>query len=268
MNHAHLDRLADSLADMLCKRAGITHEAYFAVLFKALAPWERRYKAMLSRIWGEERRIILANLKKLKPKAHDVKGDSLVDSILYPKRKFIEQLAAETRTILLALVEAEGTRVLDMLELGVEFDVTNPNVTRWLNDYTPKFSEALEQVNTDKLRATLTEGMEAGETIPELMARVNETYDSFDRYRAEIIARSETSRASNEAALESYRQSGVVQRKVWMTAPDCCDICAELDGQVVALEGEFFSSDYDVEGEGQMPPRHPNCRCTVAADID
>ena len=265
MHPSHLSRIADSLADLICKRVGISHEAYFSVLFKALAPWERRYKAMLRGIWAEERRIVLANLKRLQPKGYEAKGDSLIDSILYPKKKFIDLLSGETQTLLLALVETEGTRVLDMLDLDMAFDVTNPNVTAWLDKYVPTFSENLEKVNTDLLRKTLTEGMNAGETIPELMARVSETFGQFDRYRAEIIARTETSRASNEAALESYRQSGVVERKVWMTAPDCCDLCAELDGTVVALEDEFFKDDYS---DGDGPPLHPNCRCAIAADID
>ena len=266
MNHAHLSRLADGLADILAKRMGLTHEAYFSVLFKALAPWERRYKAMLRSVWSQERRIIIANLKRLQPKGLALaKGDSLIDSILYPKKKFIDMLTGETKTLLVALLETEGTRVLEVLDLDMAFDVTNPNVTRWLDSYTPVFSENLEKVNTDLLRTTLTEGMNAGETIPELMARVNGTFEQFDRYRAEIIARSETSRAANEAALDAYRQSGVVERKVWMTAPDCCDICAALDGKVVALEDTYFDDDY---GDGEGPPLHPNCRCAVAADID
>ena len=255
MNSAHLSRLADAIADVICAWKGITHEVWFAVLFKALAPWERKYKAMLARVWDEERRIVIANLKKLK--AHHGKApDNLIDSILYPKKKFIEVLSKETASILVGLIEAEGTRVLDVLDLDMAFDVTNPNVTRWIADYAPKFSDALEKVNTDLLRTTLAEGMEAGETIPELMARVNSTFAEFDRYRAEMIARSETSRASNQAALESYRQSGVVTRKVWMVAPDCCDICAALDGKVVGIDEEFFDDDY---GDGSGPPLHPNC---------
>ncbi len=66
MKAEHLSRMAGSLADLICKRVGITHEVYFDVLFKALAPWERRYKSMLARVWDQERRIVLANLKKLK----------------------------------------------------------------------------------------------------------------------------------------------------------------------------------------------------------
>lgn len=259
MNQAERLCVAAALADILAKRAGISHDVYFTVLFKALAPWERKWRDMLARVWDEERRIIIRNLKRLQPKGLAVKGDSLIDSILYPKKRFVELISAETKALLVALIENEGTRVLDILDLDMAFDVTNPNVTRWIADYAPKFSEELEAVNVEKLRAALTEGMEAGESIPELMARVNETYDTFDRYRAEMIARSETSRAANEAALDAYRQSGVVTRKVWMTAPDCCDECAALDGTVIGIEDKFFESDYDVEGNGDGPPLHPNC---------
>jgi hypothetical protein len=65
--------------------------------------------------------------------------------------------------------------------------------------------------------------------------------------------------------MEAYEQSGVVEQKQWLTAPDCCDRCAELDGKVVGLEEEFFDDDY---GDGTEPPLHPNCRCAVAAYIE
>ena len=249
------------------------------MLFKALAPWERRYETMLRGVWDEERRIVIANLRKLTPKAQAAKDSSLIDSILYPVRRFVESLSAKTKTLLTALIEAEGVRILDMLDLGLTFDVTNPYVSGFIEQYAYRFSESLEDVNVALLRQTLSEGMAAGETIPQLMARVNETYDTFNKYRAEMIARTETSRAANQAALEGYRQSGVVTRKIWLTAPGCCDWCAELDGHVVALEENFYnegdtatSADgramYVDYGDIDAPPLHPNCRCSVAADID
>jgi hypothetical protein len=48
----------------------------------------------------------------------------------------------------------------------------------------------------------------------------------------------------------------VVEQKQWLTAPDCCDICAKMDGDVVGLEDTFFDDDY---GDGMSPPLHPNC---------
>jgi SPP1 gp7 family putative phage head morphogenesis protein len=268
------DRIADALADCLlaqCScghshaRARIPRANYFAVYEKALAPWIARFRSMLTRIWDEERRIILANLKKLK--GWRGKGpDSLIDSILYPKRRFVDMLDEEARTFFLALMLDEGTRRLEELDLDVAFDIADPNVRQWVDNYTPKFSEELEQVNTDTLRSTLNEGLEAGEGIPQLAARVNDTFETFNKYRAEVIARTETIRASNQAALESYRQSGVVEKKAWLASPESCEICQELEaGEPIALDATFFEDGYS---DGQGPPRHPNCSCAVTAHIE
>ena len=278
--HSHIDAIADAVIHSVCHaeveahlRAGvlahsgqrssrISHAVYFAVLFKRLAPYERRWKTMLWKIWAEEQAIILANLKKLK-KAQRRKGFS--DNVMYPQAPFKEKLSKETKKILTVMLADLGQEKLDDLDLGMAFDVTNPNVKRWLTDYSFKFSEELEAVNSERLRRILDEGMAAGKSIPELMAEVKKCFDSMDRYRAEIISRTETSRASNKAAMEAYRQSGVVEKKQWLTAPDCCEICAELDGKIVALDDTFFDDDY---GDGAEPPRHVSCRCSIAPIVE
>ena len=72
--------------------------------------------------------------------------------------------------------------------------------------------------------------------------------------------------ASNQGALEAYRQSGVVERKEWLTARDdrVRDGHAEADGQIVPLEAPFL-----VMGESIMTPGQGsaavsvNCRCVI-----
>jgi len=238
------------------------HDEFFDTLFKALAPYEREIKAMLHRIWDEERRIILANLKKLK-KAH-VRKDT-IDDILYPKNEFIKKLSKETKALYLQLIKERGQYYLSQFKPEIAFDVTNPRVVEWLDSYIPEFSKNLEAVNASDITKVLSEGMKAGETIPELMARINETFETWDRYRAEIISRTESSRASNQAWLEGAKQSWVVEKKVWLAAPGCCEECDILDGTVVELDGDFFEADY---GTGDSPPLHPNCRCSIAAEIE
>jgi SPP1 gp7 family putative phage head morphogenesis protein len=181
---------------------------------------------------------------------------------MYPASQFKNRLSKETKKLLTAMMADLGQDKLDELDIATAFEVTNPHVKKWIEDYVFKFSENLEAVNTEKLRRILEEGFESGKSIPEIMTGVKECFDSWDIYRAEIISRTETSRASNEAAIEAYRQSGVVEQKQWLTAPDCCDICADLDGDVVAIDESFFDDDY---GDGMAPPKHPSCRCSVVA---
>jgi len=273
----HIDSIADALIHAVCAdeaahmirtrltldaKAAVAHATYFDVLFKRLGPYERRWKSMLRSLWADEMAIILANLKKLKG-AKARKG--LADNILYAQTPFRNRLSKETRALLQTMLADLGQDKLDELDMHIAFEVSNPHVQEWLKDYSFKFSENLEAVSSDRLRTILEAGMEAGRGIPELMHDVREAFDFMNRYRAEIISRTETSRASNQAAIEAYEQSGVVEQKQWLTAPDCCDICAELDNEIVPLDDTFFDDDY---GDGTAPPRHPNCRCAVAAYVE
>lgn len=128
------------------------------------------------------------------------------------------------------------------------------------------------------MRAELIAGIEKGETIPELMKRVNTTYESWDKVRAERIARTENIRAANRGALESYRQSGVVKKKVWVTNPGACSWCAPLEGKVVGIDTNFYnigdSVAMEIDGKTrhlyldyediEHPPLHVQCRCDIA----
>lgn len=73
--------------------------------------------------------------------------------------------------------------------------------------------------------------------------------------RAEMLARTEIIRAYHLAAIQEYRNWGVLGIKVraeWRTAGDA-RVCPECG----SLEGKIFTLD-EIEG---MIPLHPNCRC-------
>jgi len=76
------------------------------------------------------------------------------------------------------------------------------------------------------------------------------------RYRAEMIARTETARAMSEGTLEGYAEAHV-ERVRWEAAADACDVCAGMDGTVYNRG----------EGEGLLP-YHPNCRCCFVPETE
>lgn len=257
------------------------HDALFDALFKAINPYEKKFEAMLKRIWDEEKRILVANIKKMK-KAWLQKDK--VDELMYPVSLFEKKLADGTTQLFIGLMDKEGQRVVGVYDFDMIFDVDSPEVQKWLKSYTPRFGKSLEAVNVKVLRAGLAEGINAGEGIPELLRRVYETYNDWGFRRAKKIARTETLRASNKAALETYRQSGVVKKKIWVTYFDArtCPHCERLDGTIISLEKNFFDlgdvSTAKVDGKEQTlkldyeeidgPPLHTQCRCTVSAYIE
>ena len=268
----------------------LKRKVFFEKLFKSLESHEKKIGAMIIGIWEEQRKIIISNLKKMKKTWLE---KDVIDQILYPRKQFEVKITKESKPLFESLMEERGNEEWEKIEtelrkrqkqVDVGFDVTNPEVQSWLNTYTPKFSNSLEAVSTSKLRTQLMQGIGAGEGIPQLTKRINGTYANWNKFRSEAIARSEAIRASNQGALESYRQSGVVKSKVWVTHLDnkTCASCRRLDGKVIALEKTFFNKGDPAEritvGETTQtfkndyedisaPPRHTRCRCSIAANF-
>lgn len=127
----------------------------------------------------------------------------------------------------------------------------------------------LSEKQINELKEVLIEGFDKGQSIRDIRDNIRNRVgvkdlkifhnDEFKRsipkaLREIMIARTETTRASNEGAVMDYRKAGVKYYR-WIaafsdrTCPDC-----------EALNGEIFEI-----GKGNKPPLHVNCRCSVSA---
>lgn len=101
----------------------------------------------------------------------------------------------------------------------------------------------------ESLREGLIECATAGRSSEELtkllMARFNTSYSQSSR-----LAITELAHIQIQSSLDTYKENGIEQVE-WYTAHGCCDGCGELDGK-----------RFDVNSS-ELPPLHPNCRCTV-----
>lgn len=81
--------------------------------------------------------------------------------------------------------------------------------------------------------------------------------------RADAIAKTEVSFALNKAQQLAWEQAvskGYLEgteKRVWLTANGCCDVCTTYNGDKATLEGDFPNGYVH-------PPAHPHCRCTTA----
>ena len=140
-------------------------------------------------------------------------------------------------------------------------------LARYFEIRTFRFATEVAKETNKKLRDHFAEGLQKGESIPQLKGRISSLFDDMAVYRAERIARTESILASNFATEEAYKESGVVEAKEWLTARDerTDDECAALDGKIVKLGGKFFKDDYF---NGETPPIHVNCRCTLIPVVE
>lgn len=120
-----------------------------------------------------------------------------------------------------------------------------------------------------EIQSTLSDGVAAGESIPKLAKRIDDLYlPQIIPNRSKVIARTEVVGASNFAAVQAAKQSGLTLNKVWLatedsrTRPDHAD----ADGQEVGMDEKFTVGGVEMDRPGD--PSAPadlviNCRCTI-----
>jgi HK97 family phage portal protein len=128
------------------------------------------------------------------------------------------------------------------------------------------FASAVTDTTFNSLVETLTQGINAGEGIGALTERVQGVYDEYPKWRAATIARTETTNANNEGAMNQYSDSAVVEGKEWIATMDdrTRDSHAEQDGEIVGVDA-LFSNGLMYPGDGFGDPSETiNCRCALA----
>ena len=132
-----------------------------------------------------------------------------------------EILFEEFGQLLLPLIAADyGAQELIRLNVGVSFDVLNPEVINFAEDYSVRFAKSVNQTTLDMLKKELTEADRLGEGIPQITKRIQALFTNMTKERAYMTARTEAMRAQNFGAEQGYIQSGVVEAKRWLAIDD------------------------------------------------
>jgi len=115
-----------------------------------------------------------------------------------------------------------------------------------------------------RLREALRRGLSAGETAQQMTDRVQRIFR--DPARARAIALTESSRALHLGQYTAAVAAGVVTKKYWLAASDCCDECEAL----AAMGPIDLTTPFLVRTTGRpayrvvmFAPLHPHCRCTM-----
>ncbi len=231
-------------------------------------------RRLLREMFRAQRRVVFAALG-LRDGRKD--GGPLVPVVDFDPPLQMGQLDfAERFTPLLeAIWDGAGRALLARVGLDPdEWRVTDPHLREMIAQAAMDFCAAtnattsrnLEDALAD-LRAELIAGqVDGGETLEELVKRVNGVFDQAETWRARRIAASEASRAVHAAELESARQSGVVAGFEWLLSEDACALCQAVAREVVRVRlGATFAviGDNPTYREIRHPPLHPGCQCSV-----
>lgn len=128
-----------------------------------------------------------------------------------------------------------------------------------------QFSEldGITDAAAQQVRRELADGLIDGVGSEALARRLNDRIDKIGMTRARVMARTETIRAHNEAALARYERQGVDEVTTvveFQTAEDdrVCEQCRDLSQS----GGPNNDGTWPVDEAHGVIPAHPRCRCT------
>jgi len=231
-------------------------------------------------VWRRQRDSMLDKVRA----SRDVATELAFWERAFDMARWVRVLREESGPVFGTIVRQAGAWLHVGLDIPGTFDNTTPEVVRSLRQQSQRFAVEVNNTTWTDLKATLVEGIEGGEDIRKLSNRVRQTFDTYiadspgdlelvaKRGRAELIARTETTKAWSSGAEHAARQSGVISKKQWQAAIDerTRDAHLTAHGQTVALKDDFV-----VDGEsGPFPGEFTsasnvcNCRCFVKYVVD
>ena len=176
--------------------------------------------------------------------------------------KEVEGLAVEQTRSLDKLLEfiTTGTYKSNVEELGIGFDLLSEYSAKaiatenWSGiKYSDRIWKNANGFNTrvmEDVESLIVGGKMPADVKKQLMEDYTVSWNEADR-----LIRTESSRAYNKSAKDSYIAAGV-QEAEYLAENGCCDICREYKGRRLPMM------------EFPELPMHPNCRCTIAPIVE
>jgi SPP1 gp7 family putative phage head morphogenesis protein len=178
---------------------------------------------------------------------------------------FAQRRAGELVTSIDALTRLSVRKaIIDAFNEGLDYRATARRIKSVVGLH-PRFADAVTNFEKREYARLVKSGVKEATARAKAIERSTRYSDSLKSKRATMIARTEIQIAQNEGRQEGWNQAAeqgyvdVESQKMWIIAQDerTCDICSELDGEIVPWN-ETFSSGHETPGRV-----HPNCRCTM-----
>jgi HK97 family phage portal protein len=230
----------------------------------------RQYAAMeaigrkaVKRLAARQKQAVMRRLEQLERKAAPDWQVRTQPEDLFDERFWVEQ----TEDILGGFFGQvfDGGAAQTAKALGLDFDLFDTQVTLAMQARLDTLADVVTATTKRAIADALLEpGVEAGESVPNLAARLTAVFDDLSTTRAETIARTETVGGHNAASRTAASASGLVTARQWLAASDARvrDSHVELDGHTTNGMDDPYPNGLMYPGDPSGPARESiNCRC-------
>jgi len=172
--------------------------------------------------------------------------------------------------MILALTQGAET-ALGLLDIDDDPNISTAARTAAENAAKRVVREFTEQT-VNKLKSEIIAGVNAGEDLKALTARVNKVYADAAGWRAKRLSDSESHKSINKGIQTAFEQGGV-KHKIWKTlGANPCQFCRAMDGTITEVRKPFVPKGGSIQGEdgGELVQdyeevenahAHANCNC-------
>lgn len=241
-----------------------------------------------------DKRAILALATAMQEKSLVRKSTINWLEMLTDVKAYLDGLGAEAwKTAFVPLLEAVVEDAGDYwaAQTGLAFNVRNLLGEQWFADYTLVFAQPINQTTSDTIQTVLGQAQAEGWSINTMQTNLETLFqqwmdgdlsaedfkwfsDRLPPHRAELIARTETTRIQNTGSFNLFK-SWDVKKKEWLATGDnrTRPTHASANGQVKPMDDPFDVGNSKMMHPGDMSLGAPvseiaDCRCTVLPVMD
>jgi SPP1 gp7 family putative phage head morphogenesis protein len=185
------------------------------------------------------------------------------DEILNWKEEDRRLLAVMSPLWLKSFSDGANT-VSDTYGFNVNFNLLNPKFLEWVETNGAELVKGINETTKKGLQSTISEGIQDGDSIPEIRKRVQAVFDTASKSRANTIARTETHGSVSNGTFQTYSSAGL-EKKEWLATldPRTRDSHLSINRQVVDIDKKF-SNGLMFPGDSSGSAKEViNCRCTL-----
>lgn len=194
---------------------------------------------------------------------------SLAARLTFKKSRFAQELLAALREEGLAALTVAGQQLFDELGRDDPWTMPGDDSTAFLDARANLLANVPDEVHAE-IMDSIQQGLDAGETRRQLMARIASKWDEIGTGRAETIANTETAAAFNFARDKAMREAGVTHKR-WLHSmspliKEPRPTHLEADGQIRPIDKPFNIGGVKMmmPGDESAPADEViNCHCVA-----
>lgn len=179
-----------------------------------------------------------------------------------PPTQIHKEVVERTRPSLVHATKSGWLSVLEELGSDATFNPNDPHVAVLLAERMQEIKGASDTIAA-RLRESLRQGLDAGETPNQLAERVRSVITEAYSGQARVVARTETGAAFEGARFESMKAEGVTRHE-WLSARDeRVRESHQIDGEDVVIGQPFSNGLVRPHAPGAPAGEVINCRCVT-----